>query len=334
MTAKNKKFMRRSHRIIIGGITGIVLFSVAGSWLLISRTSLFFAFVCVSIIVALAIMLVRRMEKTDRQLESFFSAINNNEFNILFTEKDNDKFLNGLFREMNRIMVQFGDKQTELEERRLYYESIIRVLMHEIRNSITQIVSLSADLIKYTDEYGKDGMIDGLQTINDQAQQLNAFLHAYHRLTHLPDPVKTNIKICELFDKIDRLLSSEQGSKNIRFISPESVEILLDPHLITLALINLIRNALQATEKKTKPQIKVEAGNEAAASFIQVTDNGEGIPQDRLEDVFIPYYSTRKAGSGIGLPLSRRILQLHGGGLISSPKPGELTGFRMRVPDQ
>ena len=128
-------------------------------------------------------------------------------------------------------------------------------------------------------------------------------------------------------------MSSEQGSKNIRFISPESVEILLDPHLITLALINLIRNALQATEKKTKPQIKVEAGNEAAASFIQVTDNGEGIPQDRLEDVFIPYYSTRKEGSGIGLPLSRRIMQLHGGELIASSKPGELTVFRMRFPD-
>ena len=110
---------RRLHRVIISGITGIVLFSIAGAWLLISRTSLFFAFVCIC-------MLIRKMDKTDRQLESFFSAINNNDFNAHFTEKGDDKFLNGLFREMNRIITQFENNHTELEERRFYYESIIR----------------------------------------------------------------------------------------------------------------------------------------------------------------------------------------------------------------
>ena len=319
---------RRLHRVIISGITGIVLFSIAGAWLLISRTSLFFAFVCICIIIALAIMLIRKMDKTDRQLESFFSAINNNDFNAHFTEKGDDKFLNGLFREMNRIITQFENNHTELEERRFYYESIIRVLTHEIRNSITPIASLSADLIKYNDEYGKEGTIDGLQV-----QQLNTFLNAYHRLTHLPDPVKAKVQISSLFDKLERLLSSEQGSKNIRYISPENVEILLDQNLITLALINLIRNALQATANNPEPQIRVESGKEATFSFIQVTDNGEGIPENRLEDVFTPFYSTKKEGSGIGLPLSRRIMQLHGGELIVNSEPGEGTVFRMTFPD-
>lgn len=190
----------------------------------------------------------------------FFSAINNNDFNAHFAEKKDDKFLNGLFREMNRIIAQFENNHTELEERRFYYESIIRVLTHEIRNSITPIASLSADLIKYSDEYGKEGMIDGLQTINQQVQQLNTFLNAYHRLTHLPDPVKTKVEIHALFDKLDRLLNSEQGSENIRYISPKNVEILLDPNLITLALINLIRNSLQATAHNPEPLIQVEAG--------------------------------------------------------------------------
>ncbi|MDR2919233.1 MAG: HAMP domain-containing histidine kinase [Tannerella sp.] len=324
---------RRLHRIIVGGITGIVLLSVAGAWLLISGTSVFFAVVCIFAIVSLAIMLVRRMEKTDRQLETFFSAINNNDFNVHFTEKGDDKFLSGLLREMNRIMVQFEGSQTELEERRLYYESIIRVLTHEIRNSITPIASLSADLIKYIDEYGKEGMIDGLQTINQQAQQLNTFLNAYHRLTHLPDPVKTKVEIGTLFDKLARLLSSEQGSGNIRYISPNA-EVLLDQNLITLALINLIRNAQQATANNPEPQIRVEAGRDATSLFIQVTDNGEGIPQNRLDDIFIPFYSTKKEGSGIGLPLSRRIMQLHGGELIVNSGPGEETVFRMTFPDQ
>ncbi len=321
---------RRFHRIIVVGVTGIVLFSVAGAWLFVSRTSLFFAFVCACTVVALAIMLVREMGKTDRQLVNFFGAINNNDFNVHFTEKGNDKFLKGLFGEMNRIMEQFENNQTELEERRLYYESIIRVLTHEIRNSITPIASLSADLISYTDEYGKNGLIDGLQTINQQAQQLNTFLNAYHRLTHLPDPVKTKVNIRLLFDKLERLLGSEQGSQNIRYSSPEDMEIMLDPHLITLALINLIRNSLQATTDNREPKIRVEAGMETPFLFIQVTDNGEGIPRDRLEIIFTPFYSTKKEGSGIGLPLSRRIIQLHGGELIVNSEPGTRTVFRMR----
>ena len=323
---------RRLHRSIVGGITGIVLFSVAGAWLLVSGTSFFFAFVCAFIIVALAILMVRKMEKTDRQLESFFSAINNNDFNVHFTEKGEDKFLNGLFREMNRIMVQFEDNQSKLEERRLYYESIIRVLTHEIRNSITPIASLSADLVSHTDEYGKEGTLDGLQTIHQQAQQLNTFLNAYHHLTHLPDPVKARVEIPALFGKLERLLSSEPGSKNIRYRSPETIEILLDQHLVTLALINLIRNALHATGNNPKPQIDVEAGKEGDSLFIQVTDNGEGIPQNRLEEVFMPFYSTKKDGSGIGLSLSRRIMQLHGGELIADSELGKKTLFRMTFP--
>jgi signal transduction histidine kinase len=310
-----------------------VLFAIAGAWFLISGTSLFIAFVCACMIAALAIVLVRRMEKAGRQLETFFRAVNTNDFTIHFTEKENDKFLRGLLQEMNRIMRQFEDNQTQLEERRLYYESIIRVLTHEIRNSITPIASLSADLINYTGEYGKEGIIDGLQIIHQQAQQLNTFLNAYHHLTHLPDPVKTKVNIRTLFDKLARLLNSEQGSKHIRYSSPEEMEIRLDRNLITLALINLIRNALQATANHPEPAIKVEAGNEAASPFIQVTDNGDGIPQDRLADVFIPFYSTKKEGSGIGLPLSHRIMQLHGGELTVHSVPGKQTTFRMTFPD-
>ncbi|MCD7977821.1 MAG: HAMP domain-containing histidine kinase, partial [Tannerellaceae bacterium] len=242
------------------------------------------------------------MEKTDHQLACFFGAIRHHDFNIHFTEQGDDKFLSGLFREMNRILVQFEENQTRLEERRLYYESIIRVLAHEIRNSITPIASLSADLIQYIDEYGKEGVIDGLQTIHQQAKQLNVFLHAYDRLTHLPDPVKAPVHIPALFNKLDRLLSSEEGGKNIGYVSPENMEILLDRNLVTLALINLIRNALQATANHPESEIRVEAGRDRNSSFIQVTDNGPGIPQERLTDVFTPFYSTRKEGSGIGLP--------------------------------
>ncbi len=106
----------------------------------------------------------------------------------------------------------------------------------------------------------------------------------------------------------------------------------MDQNLITLALINLIRNALQATINNPSPQITVEAGTEAGSPFIQVTDNGEGIPQDRLEDVFTPFYSTKKEGSGIGLPLSRRIMKLHGGEITVKSVQEKKTVFRMIFP--
>ncbi|MDH6533897.1 sensor histidine kinase [Parabacteroides sp. 52] len=324
---------RRLHRILMGGITGIVLFAIAGAWFLVSHTSLFFAFVCFFMIVVLAILLIKKMEKLDVQLNKFFRAIHNNDFRIHFAEREKDRFLYGLFQEMNRIMAQFEENRTVLEERRFYYESIIRVLTHEIRNSITPIASLSADLIKYPEEYGEKGMIDGLQTIHQQARQLNTFLDAYHRLTHLPDPVKAKVEIPVLFDKLQRLLNSEPGSKYIHYISLENMEVLCDQNLITLALINLIRNALQATVNTPEPQIVVEAGREKSSSFLRVIDNGEGIIQSRLEDIFIPFYSTKKEGSGIGLPLSRRIMQLHGGELFAYSTPGEQTVFGMHFPD-
>ncbi|MDL2255957.1 HAMP domain-containing histidine kinase [Parabacteroides sp. OttesenSCG-928-K15] len=324
---------RRLHRIIVGGITGIVLFSIAGAWLLVSETSFTFAFLCLLCIVALAIILAKEMEKTNRQLDNFFNAIRNNDYTVHFTGKKGDKFLNGLYEEMNRITAQFEGNRAELAERQLYYESIIRVLTHEIRNSITPIASLSADLVKYTGEYGKEGVIDGLQTIHQQAQQLHTFLNAYHHLTHLPDPVKENVEIAGLFRKLERLLCAEPGSDRIRYVSPEHLEIRLDPHLTTLALINLIRNALQATADHPAAEIRVEAGREATFSFLQVTDNGDGILQERLEDIFVPFYSTRQEGSGIGLPLSRRIMQLHGGLLTVDSVPGKQTLFRMSFPD-
>ena len=163
-------------------------------------------------------------------------------------------------------------------------------------------------------------------------RQLQKFLQQRMKQNAMPDPVKAKVQISSLFDKLERLLSSEQGSENIRYISPENIEILLDQNLITLALINLIRNALQATANNPEPQIRVESGKEATFSFIQVTENGEGIPENRLEDIFTPFYSTKKEGSGIGLPLSRRIMQLHGGELIVNSEPGEGTVFRMAFP--
>ena len=238
---------------------------------------------------------------------------------------------------MNRIMQQLGEKHIEIEEKSLYYESILRVLTHEIRNSITPIASLSADLLKHADHTDIAQQREGLEVINSQAKNLTAFLDSYHRLTHLPEPECKMISVPELFSKLERLLQAEPGSGRIVYsIGRENksmgkeLELHGDPNLITLALINLIRNALQAVEGQADGIVKVEVCTGPSGNpLITITDNGPGIPAERLSVIFTPFFSTKSGGSGIGLPISQRIMHLHGGQLSVSSIPNVRTMFRM-----
>jgi len=222
---------------------------------------------------------------------------------------------------MNRITALFGENKSELEERRLYYESIIKVLTHEIRNSLTPITSLSSDLLNHADAYTSEQLQEGLEVIHSQSRSLTNFLDSYHRLTHLPDPDRKQVDIQQLFHKLTRLLQAEPGSEYVEYM-PTEMTISADPNLLTLAMINLIRNAIQSVNGQANGKVIVEANNRSGRSLIQISDNGSGIPPDLLSAIFTPFFSTKKDGSGIGLSISRRIMQLHGGELtvVSEPK--------------
>ena len=214
---------------------------------------------------------------------------------------------------------------TKMEEKRLYYESILRVLTHEIRNSITPIRSLSADLLKYSDTYTPEQLREGLEVIHGQAKNLSAFLDSYHRLTHLPEPERTEVPITSLFRKMERLLCAEAGSDRIRFSSAEALTVHADQNLIVLALIN----ALQAIEGQADAIVSVEALEADGRVYITITDNGPGISPELLSAIFTPFFSTKSGGSGIGLSISHRIMRLHGGDLTVDSLPGVRTEFRM-----
>jgi Signal transduction histidine kinase regulating C4-dicarboxylate transport system len=216
-----------------------------------------------------------------------------------------------------------------MEEKRFYYESILRVLTHEIRNSITPIRSLSADLLKYSDTYTPEQLREGLEVIHGQARNLSAFLDSYHRLTHLPEPERTEVSITSLFRKMERLLCAEPGSDRICFSSAAALTVHADQNLIVLALINLIRNALQAIEGQADGIVSVEALETDGRVYITITDNGPGISPELLSAIFTPFFSTKSGGSGIGLSISHRIMRLHGGDLTVDSLPGVRTEFRM-----
>ena len=330
-------YSRRLYAKIVGGAVLIVLLSLIGSWLLITRLSFFLSFVCLLFILLITLFIIRLATRLNYKLSVFFEAMRNEDTTQHFPANPDDPFTNALYADMNHILRQLGDKHIEIEEKSLYYESILRVLTHEIRNSITPIASLSADLLKHADHTDIAQQREGLEVINSQAKNLTAFLDSYHRLTHLPEPECKMISVPELFSKLERLLQAEPGSGRIVYsIGRENksmgkeLELHGDPNLITLALINLIRNALQAVEGQADGIVKVEVCTGPSGNpLITITDNGPGIPAERLSVIFTPFFSTKSGGSGIGLPISQRIMHLHGGQLSVSSIPNVRTMFRM-----
>lgn len=320
---------RNLYLKIIGSVSLIVLFALLGSVLLITGISYFLSFVCLCVILLITLLLIQWINGTNRKIAIFFESVRNGNTTLRYPDKTNDPFVKDLYAEMNRIILLFSQNQNEMEEKRLYYESILRVLTHEIRNSITPIRSLSADLLKYSDTCTPEQLREGLEVIHGQAKNLSAFLDSYHRLTHLPEPERTEVPITSLFRKMERLLCAEAGSDRIRFSSAEALTVHADQNLIVLALINLIRNALQAIEGQADAIVSVEALETDGRVYITVTDNGPGISPKLLSAIFTPFFSTKSGGSGIGLSISHRIMRLHGGDLTVDSLPGVRTEFRM-----
>ena len=189
---------------IIGSVSLIVLFALLGSVLLITGISYFLSFVCLCVILLITLLIIQWINGTNHKIAIFFESVRNGNTTLRYPDKTNDPFVKDLYAEMNRIILLFSQNQNEMEEKRLYYESILRVLTHEIRNSITPIRSLSADLLKYSDTYTPEQLREGLEVIHGQAKNLSAFLDSYHRLTHLPEPERTEVPITSLFRKMDR----------------------------------------------------------------------------------------------------------------------------------
>ena len=318
-------YSRRLYAKIVGGAVLIVLLSLIGSWLLITRLSFFLSFVCLLFILLITLFIIRLATCLNYKLSVFFEAMRNEDTTQHFPANPDDPFTNALYADMNHILRQLGDKHIEIEEKSLYYESILRVMTHEIRNSVTPIASLSADLLKHLDRTSISRQREGLEVINSQAKNLTAFLDSYHRLTHLPEPEYKTVSVPALFTKLVVYCDGKADRS-----TGKELQVYGDANLLTLALINLIRNALQAVEGQEDGIVRVDTCAGATGHLlITITDNGPGIPPERLSAIFTPFFSTKSGGSGIGLPISQRIMQLHGGQLSVSSIPNVRTEFRM-----
>ena len=245
-------------------------------------------------------------------------------------------------RDKHIILVSLNNIQSELEEKEMEaWQNLIRVLTHEIMNSITPIVSLSSTVNNMLENSGNSLPADGIEdikgalsTIEKRSKGLIHFVDDYRNLNRVPVPNFRIIKISNLFDRVYNLLHDQIASKNIlcsRSVDPANLEITADSDLIEQVLINLVVNAMNVTYNIPNPEIKLSANiDNKGYTVIQVTDNGTGIPEDLHEKIFIPFFTTRKEGSGIGLSLSKQIMRSHKGSISVSSIPDKETVFTLR----
>jgi nitrogen fixation/metabolism regulation signal transduction histidine kinase len=250
-------------------------------------------------------------------------------------------------KDTDLILLSIQDIRNELDEKELdSWMKLIRVLMHEIMNSIAPITSLSESLCKFYTVDGRPARpeelsettigttLRGLNVIKDQGNRLMQFVESYRKLTRLPIPDKKSFGFEEIITRIKVLYASLENSDKVKlFVAahPDDISFYADENQISQVLINLAKNALQANENNPNGKIHITAGyNTDNRPEIKVSDNGPGIPEEILEQVFVPFFTTRENGSGIGLSLSRQIMRLHGGSLQVHSVPGKETVFTMR----
>lgn len=237
--------------------------------------------------------------------------------------------------------------QSELQHQEIEaWQNLTRVLRHEIMNSITPISSLTSTLREVLDhdmvrknshfelkEEGADDLREGLSTIENRSKGLIKFIDAYREYTSLPQPKIKSVNVKAFIDRIGQLLRPEIRKTAIQFdcsCESEFLTVQADEEMIEQVLINLIKNSLEAVDNSPHSQISVRGYYDEAHVLIEVTDNGPGIIQEAMNKVFVPFFTTKKTGSGIGLSLSRQIMQMHNGYLTVVSVPGVKTTFTMK----
>ena len=240
-------------------------------------------------------------------------------------------------------LVTLQDIQSELDEKEMEaWQNLIRVLTHEIMNSITPISSLAgtaSSLLPQSNghQLSSDALEDvrqSLATIQKRSTALLHFVDTYRSLTRLPRPKFKIVAVKSLFHEIEHLYRDAFANEKITLhsnIVPTSLEITADPELISQVLINLVLNAKQALSGNPQAQVELNAFLDSGGRVtLEVCDNGPGIQTKNIEKIFIPFFTTKKTGSGIGLSLCRQIMRMHKGTITVHSEPDVKTAFKLR----
>jgi len=245
------------------------------------------------------------------------------------------------------VLVSLQNIHPELEEKEIEsWQKLIRVLTHEIMNSITPISSLAATIQEMltdpeTDKINVENLSaedlesihSAMSTIETRSRGLLNFVEIYRNLTRIPKPNFRYFAVKEAFNRAHELLRPKLDKFEVRCsckVFPEDLMLLADPDLVDQVIINLMLNAIDAVKEQPDPQISIVASTNLNNRItIDFADNGTGITPDLMDKIFMPFFTSKKEGSGIGLSLSRQIMQMHKGAISVKSKPAEGTVFTL-----
>ncbi len=241
-------------------------------------------------------------------------------------------------------LISFSDLLNEIEQKEIEaWHKLIRILAHEVMNSVTPISSLSDTVYKMLSnaegkpiapgEFTADRIEDireAMGTIVRRSRGMLSFVEEYRKLTKLPAPNLEVVSLAELLEDVIKLMKPQMAHATVQIkmeLEQPKLAVKADRKMIEQVLINLISNSIYALEGKHDGLITLAANRNDEHTLLRVTDNGKGIPEELVNQIFIPFFSTRKNGSGIGLTLSKNIMKLHNGSITVQSREGEGTSF-------
>ena len=274
--------------------------------------------------IAAVVATLRTRRRDIKKVAYMMDALEDGELNFRFRDK------NKFNRTLNRIRTIF-EKQRQAHEQDSWTK-LIRVLTHEIMNTVSPIASLSDAMAKSVDENGHSELDikAGLETISDSSKNLIGFVQTYRQLSGVAKPIRKALELKELMNKIIALNSEPLTSCGAECIyRPEDPDLMIyaDEGQISQILINLIKNALQAGAKHIV--ISAKMGKDDVV-IVRVSNDGEPIPASAQEQIFIPFFTTKTEGSGIGLSLARQIMRNHNGSIELAGSDKFQTVFELR----
>ena len=293
---------------------------------------------------------IQALQRISPELVEVMETLENEESKLVVLTRPEEQLLLTVKASTFRLqgqplkIISLQNIRSEMEEKELEaWQKLIRVLSHEIMNSITPVISLTnsigtlveTELVNRNDneELDEEVIQDirmGLQTIEKRGEGLLHFVDKYRKLTRIPKPRLQPLDLNQLLNGINHLLVRELSNNQVKLLvrlPGTPLPITADADMIEQVVINLVKNGLEACQECPEPQVEIKAFADPLENNrvkVEIKDNGKGIPEEILDQIFVPFYTTKRHGSGVGLSLSRQIMRLHKGRLrVSNTAPGQ-----------
>lgn len=326
------------RRVILIKTLCLVLLALAAAFLML-KGLYFTGTMTLFVLFAVSFSLYLDHRKSIRRMEHLIANIHYGDMNLSFPVPSSGGPEAELTRSMNEALNAFRSRlynAVVAEAETDAWQKLIRVLTHEIMNSIAPIISLSETVTERAASNGMNErdyaiMLQAMQTIHRRSKGLLDFVENYRKLTRIPAPSMQLFAVSGLFDDLRGLFPSGKISYTYT-IRPIGLRLYADRTLIEQVLINLLKNASEACSDRSFPEVCVTAFLRDGMPVITIEDNGSGIVPEALDKVFVPFFTTKQGGSGIGLSVCRQIMNRHGAhiSVVSDEEKG--TVFTLQFP--